>query len=121
MAVIAAMPIPPTLDLLFPPADNLHRAGGPPGSYGAVAIFICGDLKSEGDILTCVYWYLPYPSSTHYVEALMQERRVPVDRATVNRWVIMYAPHLEAFHRSCVASAAHSHSLHRLAGPKRPG
>jgi transposase-like protein len=34
------------------------------------------------------------------VEELMRERGVPVDHATVNRWVIKYSPPLEeAFHR----------------------
>jgi putative transposase len=43
---------------------------------------------------------LAYPLSTRHVEELMQERGVPVDHATVNRWVIKYTPHLEeAFHR----------------------
>ncbi len=51
-------------------------------------------------ILTCVRWYVAYPLSTRHVEELMQERGVPVDHATVNRWVIKYTPHLEeAFHR----------------------
>jgi putative transposase len=51
-------------------------------------------------ILTCVRWYVAYPLSTRHVEELMQERGVPVDHATVNRWVIKYSPPLEAaFHR----------------------
>jgi putative transposase len=51
-------------------------------------------------ILTCVRWYVAYPLSTRHVEELMRERGVPVDHATVNRWVIKYSPPLEeAFHR----------------------
>jgi putative transposase len=51
-------------------------------------------------ILTCVRWYVAYPLSTRHVEELMRERGVPVDHATVNRWVIKYSPQLEAaFHR----------------------
>ena len=51
-------------------------------------------------ILTCVRWYVAYPLSTRHVEELMHERGVPVDHATVNRWVIKYSPQLEAaFHR----------------------
>jgi putative transposase len=51
-------------------------------------------------ILTCVRWYVAYPLSTRHVEELMQERGVPVDHATINRWVIKYSPPLEAaFHR----------------------
>ena len=51
-------------------------------------------------ILTCVRWYLAYPLSCRHVEELMQERGVPVDHSTVNRWVLKYSPQLEeAFHR----------------------
>jgi putative transposase len=51
-------------------------------------------------ILTCVRWYVAYPLSYRRVEELMQERGVSVDHATINRWVLKYAPQLEAaFHR----------------------
>jgi putative transposase len=51
-------------------------------------------------ILMGVRWYVAYPLSTRHVEELMQERGVPVDHSTVNRWVITYSPQLEeAFHR----------------------
>jgi hypothetical protein len=51
-------------------------------------------------ILTCIRWYLAYPLSYRQVEELMEERGVPVDHATINRWVLKYAPQLEAtFHR----------------------
>jgi putative transposase len=50
--------------------------------------------------LTCVRWYVAYPFSYRQVEELMQERGVSVDHATINRWVLKYAPQLEeAFHR----------------------
>jgi putative transposase len=50
-------------------------------------------------ILTCVRWYVAYPLSYRQVEELMHERGVSVDHATVNRWVLKYAPPLEeAFH-----------------------
>jgi putative transposase len=39
-------------------------------------------------ILTCVRWYVAYPLSTRQVEALMQERGVSVDDATINWWVV---------------------------------
>ena len=49
----------------------------------------------EKDIsLTCIRWYLAYPLSYRQVEELMQERRVPVDHATIHRWVLKYAPQL---------------------------
>src|SRR5262245_35766176 len=51
-------------------------------------------------ILMAVRWYVANPLSTRHVEELMRERVVPVDHATVNRWVIKYSPQLEeAFHR----------------------
>src|SRR5262245_36764684 len=51
-------------------------------------------------ILTCVRWYLAYPLSYRQVEELMQEGRVSVDHATINRWVLKYSAQLEeAFHR----------------------
>ena len=51
-------------------------------------------------ILTCVRWYVAYPLSMRHVEELMRERGVPVDHATVNRWVVKYSPQLEeTFHR----------------------
>jgi putative transposase len=51
-------------------------------------------------ILTCVRWYVAYPLSTRHVEELMREHGVPVDHATVNRWVVKYSLPLDAaFHR----------------------
>jgi putative transposase len=50
-------------------------------------------------LLTCVRWYVVYPLSYRHVEELMQERGISVDHATINRWVLKYAPQLEAaFH-----------------------
>ncbi len=50
-------------------------------------------------ILTCVRWYVAYPLSYRHLEEMMQERGVPVDHATINRWVLRYSPQLEeAFH-----------------------
>ncbi len=51
-------------------------------------------------ILMCVRWYVAYPLSYRQVEELMRERGVSVDHSTINRWVLKYAPQLEAaFHR----------------------
>ena len=51
-------------------------------------------------VLTCVRWYVAYPLSYRPIEEPMQERGVSVDHATVNRWVLTYAPQIEeAFHR----------------------
>ena len=51
-------------------------------------------------ILMGMRWYLAYPVSYRHVEELMEERGVPVDHATIQRWVVKYSPPLEeAFHR----------------------
>jgi putative transposase len=51
-------------------------------------------------ILMGVRWYLAYPLSYRHVEELMEERGVPIDHATVQRWVVKYSSQLEeAFHR----------------------
>jgi putative transposase len=51
-------------------------------------------------ILMGVRWYLAYPLSYRHVEELMEERGVPIDHATIQRWVVKYSPLLEeAFHR----------------------
>ena len=51
-------------------------------------------------ILMGVRWYVAYPLSYRHVEELMEERGVPVDHATIQRWVVKYSPLLEeAFHR----------------------
>ncbi len=51
-------------------------------------------------ILTGVRWYVAYPLSYRHVEELMEERGVPIDHATIQRWVVKYSPLLEeAFHR----------------------
>jgi putative transposase len=58
-------------------------------------------------ILTCVRWYVAYPLSYRQLEEMMQERGVAVDHSTINRWVLRYAPQLEAaFHRK--RSGGHS-------------
>ena len=51
-------------------------------------------------LLMGVRWYVAYPLSYRHVEALMEERGVPVDHATIQRWVVKYSPRLEeACHR----------------------
>ena len=50
-------------------------------------------------ILMGVRWYVAYPLSYRPVEELMEERGVPVDHATIQRWVVKYSAQLaEAFH-----------------------
>jgi transposase-like protein len=51
-------------------------------------------------ILMGVRWYVAYPLSYRHVEELLEERGVPIDHATTQRWVVKYSPLLEeAFHR----------------------
>jgi transposase-like protein len=51
-------------------------------------------------ILMGVRWYVGYPLSDRHVEELMEERGVPVDHATIQRWVVTYSAQWEAaFHR----------------------
>src|SRR6187455_2610498 len=46
-------------------------------------------------ILQAVSWYLRYPLSYRDIEELFLERGLAVDHATLNRWVLAYAPLLE--------------------------
>src|SRR3954465_15553587 len=46
-------------------------------------------------ILQAVAWYLRYPLSYRDIEELFRERGLAVDHATVNRWVLAYAPLIE--------------------------
>lgn len=46
-------------------------------------------------ILWGVRWYVAYPLSYRQLEEMMQERGVSVGHATLNRWVIKYAPEVE--------------------------
>src|SRR5688500_16206292 len=60
-----------------------------------MAISFKGTHFPPAVILMGVRWYLAYPLSTRHVEALMEERGIELDHATINRWVIKYSPQLE--------------------------
>ena len=47
-------------------------------------------------ILMSVRWYCAYALSYRNIEELMKERGVSIDHATIQRWVVKYAPQLEA-------------------------
>ena len=65
-----------------------------------MAISFKGAHFPQEIILLGVRWYVAYPLSYRHVEALLEERGVPVDHATIQRWVVKYSPQLEeAFHR----------------------
>jgi len=46
-------------------------------------------------ILQCVRWYVSYALSYRNIEEMMGERGIMVDHATLNRWVLHFAPLLE--------------------------
>jgi transposase-like protein len=55
-----------------------------------------GDSHFEKDIILWgVRWYVAYPISYRQLEAMLGERGVAVDHATLNRWVIKYSPEFE--------------------------
>src|ERR671925_29617 len=65
-----------------------------------MAISFKGAHFPKDIILMGVRWSVAYPLSYRHVEELMPERGVPVDHATIQRWVVKYSPLLEAaFHR----------------------
>src|SRR4030095_10871662 len=71
-------------------------------SWGSetMAINFKGAHFPQDIILLGVRWYGAYPLSYRHVEELMEERGVPIDHATIQRWVVKYSPQLEeAFHR----------------------
>jgi len=47
-------------------------------------------------ILMGVRWYLAYPLSYRHVEELLEERGVPSDHATIQRWVVKWPKYSEA-------------------------
>jgi transposase-like protein len=64
-----------------------------------MAVSFKGAHFPQDIILMGVRWYVAYPLSYRHVEELMQERGVPVDHATIQRWVVKDSPALEAaFH-----------------------
>ena len=58
-------------------------------------IEVKGSHFEKDIILWGVRWYVAYPISYRQLEEMMGERGVAVDHATLNRWVIKYAPEFE--------------------------
>jgi putative transposase len=70
------------------------------GQGGETMVSFKGAHFPQDIILMGVRWYVAYPLSYRHVEELMEERGVPIDHATIQRWVVKYSPQLEAaFHR----------------------
>jgi transposase-like protein len=63
------------------------------GLWPVKSVLNGGILKKR---LLTVRWYLSYALSYRNIEEMMAERQLFVDHSTVNRWVLHYAPLLEA-------------------------
>ena len=59
-------------------------------------ISFSGNHFPKDVILHAVFFYLRYAVSYRDLEEIMEERGVNVDHATLNRWVIKYAPLIAA-------------------------
>ncbi len=57
-----------------------------------MALDFKGAHYPKGVILYAVYFYVRYAVSYRDLEEIMAERGVDVDHATLNRWVVKYAP-----------------------------
>src|SRR4029077_16313209 len=65
-----------------------------------MAVSFKGAHFPQDIILMGVRWYVASPLSYRHVEELLEESGVPIDHATIQRWVVKYSPLLEeAFHR----------------------
>jgi len=65
-----------------------------------MAIRLKGAHCPQDIMLMGVRWYLASPLRSRHVEELLEERGVPIDHATIQRWVVQYRPQLdEALHR----------------------
>ena len=60
-----------------------------------MAVSFTGAHFPQELILTGIRWSVASPLSTRHVEERMRERGVPVDHATIQRWVIKSSPQLE--------------------------
>ncbi len=59
-----------------------------------MAIDFKGAHFPKSVILYAVFFYIRYPGSYRDLQEIMAERGVDVDHATLNRWVIRYAPQI---------------------------
>lgn len=66
------------------------------GGYQIVAINFKGSHYPKSVILYAVFFYVRYAVSYRDLEEIMVERGVEVDHATLNRWVVKYAPLIAA-------------------------
>ena len=66
------------------------------GEYQNVTIDFKGSHYPKSVILYAVFFYVRYAVSYRDLEEIMAERGVDVDHATLNRWVVKYAPLIAA-------------------------
>lgn len=66
-----------------------------------MAISFKGTQYQKSVILFAVFFYLRYPVSYRDLEKIMAKRGVKVDHATLNRWVVKYAPLLAGRAQVC--------------------
>jgi putative transposase len=66
------------------------------GGYQIVTINFKGSHYPKSVILYAVFFYVRYAVSYRDLEEIMVERGVEVDHATLNRWVVKYAPLIAA-------------------------
>jgi putative transposase len=66
------------------------------GGYQIVTIHFKGSHYPKSVILYAVFFYKRYAVSYRVLEEIMVERGVEVDHATLNRWVVKYAPLIAA-------------------------
>ena len=64
-----------------------------------MALSFANKQFSSATMLMAIRWYLAYKLSYRDIEELLAERGVQVDHATIHRWVLEYAPQLEAVFR----------------------
>ncbi len=55
-----------------------------------------GDAFPKSVIMYAVFFYVRYPVSYRDLQEIMAERGVEIDHATLNRWVVKYAPEIAA-------------------------
>ena len=73
-------------DIIPPLFPNVHK----------IMISFKGTHFPKDVILYAVFFYVRYGVSYRDLEEIMEERGVNVDHATLNRWVIRYAPTIAA-------------------------
>ena len=67
--------------------------------YTMPAIDTKGRHFKKEIILMTVRWYVAYSLSLRDIEELLAERGMSVDHTTIHRWVVEYAPKLDATFR----------------------